>query len=102
MEALITFADGSELTVEKNGDCYILPTKPDFPDDLSLVTVDGEDGIREYHYAILVECANIDGRYWFAFNDESEADRTIRELQESNALLTECILEMSEIIYGGE
>ena len=70
MEARITFKNGETLTVEKNGDSYIMQNKPVFPADLSLVTV------------------------------ESEADKTIRELQESNDMLTECILEMSEIIYG--
>ncbi len=100
MEALIIFADGTELAVEKNGDCYITANKPAFPADLSTVIVESEDGNREYHDAILVECASIDGRYWFAFNEESEADKTIRELLESNSMLTECILEMSEIIYG--
>lgn len=102
MEALITFADGATLTVEKNGDCYILPQKQPITGNLSHVTVESGEGSREYNDAILIECASVDGRYWFAFNEESEADRTIRELQESNAMLTECILEMSEIIYGGE
>lgn len=100
MEARITFANGSEMTVEKNGDCYILPTKPEFPEDLSVVTVEAEDGTKVYHDAELVECASIDGRYWFAFTEESTMNKTIRELQETNAMLTECILEMSEIIYG--
>ena len=100
MEARITFKNGETLTVEKNGDSYIMQNKPVLPADLSLVTVESEDGSREYHDAILIECASVDGRYWFAFNEESEADKTIRELQESNDMLTECILEMSEIIYG--
>lgn len=100
MEAKIIFKDGTELTAEKNGDCLILTQKPSFPDDLSTVTVQAEDGVREYHNALLIECESIDNRYWFAFNEESEADRTIRELKEQNDMLTECILEMSEIIYG--
>lgn len=33
---------------------------------------------------------------------EPEPEPTMRELQETNAMLTECILEMSEIIYGGD
>lgn len=100
MEALITFADGTTLTVEKNGDCYILPQKQPITGDLSHVTVESEDGSREYRDAILIECASVDGRYWFAFNEESLMDKTIRGLREANDMLTECILEMSEIIYG--
>lgn len=100
MEATIIYADGTEMTVEKNGDCYILPTKPEFPADMSIVTIESEDGRQEYHDAILVECASIDDRYWFTFIEESPMDKTIRELTEANDMLTECILEMSEIIYG--
>lgn len=102
METKIIFKDGTELTVEKNGDCLILTQKPSFPEDLSTVTVQAEDGTREYHNAQVLECASVDGRFWFAFTEESEADRTIRELKEQNDMLTECVLEMSEIVYGGD
>ena len=100
MEAKIIYTDGTEMTVEKNADCYIVPTKPEFPADLSCVIVKSEQGDREYHDALLVECASIDGRYWFAFIEESQSDKAFRELRETNNMLTECILEMSEIIYG--
>ena len=63
MEAKITFKNGQEMTVEKNGDSYITQTKPEFPADLSVVTVESEDGNREYRNAEIVECASIDGRY---------------------------------------
>jgi hypothetical protein len=100
MEAKIIYADGTEMTVEKNGDCYILPAKPVFPANLSIVTVQSEEGNKAFTDAFLIECASIDGRYWFAFGEESPTEKTIRELRESNDMLTECILEMSEIIYG--
>lgn len=96
MEALIIFADGTELAVEKNGDCYITANKPAFPADLSTVTVESEDGNREYHDAILVECASIDGRYWFAFMELSDADRATRQMQaniEYIAMMTDVDLE---------
>lgn len=100
MEAIITYADGTEMTVEKNGNCYIVAEEPSFPSDLSTVTVESEDGNVEYHDAIIIECANVDGRYWFTFIEENPMDKTIRELTEANDMLTECILEMSEIVYG--
>lgn len=99
MNAKIIFKDGTELNVEQNGTCFITPTKPVFPADLSEVTVESEEGMT-FHDAFLIECASVDGRYWFAFGQESEQDRIIRELVEQNDLLTECILEMSEIIYA--
>ena len=100
MEARIIFKNGTEITAEMNGNCFITQSKPAFPSDLSTVTVESEDGGRVYTNAQLVECASVDGRYWFAFTEESPMEATIRELQENNDMLTECILEMSEIIYG--
>ena len=96
MEALITFADGATLTVEKNGDCYILPQKQPITGNLSHVTVESEDGSREYHDAILIECASVDGRYWFAFMELSDADRATRQMQaniEYIAMMTDVDLE---------
>ena len=100
MEARIIFKDGTEITAEMNGNCFITQSKPVFPADLSTVTVESEDGEKVFSNAQLIECASVDGRYWFAFNEESPMEATIRELQENNDMLTECILEMSEIIYG--
>lgn len=96
MEALITFADGTTLTVEKNGDCYILPQKQLITGNLSHVTVESEEGRREYRDAIQVECASVDGRYWFAFNEISDADRATRQMQaniEYIAMMTDVDLE---------
>lgn len=100
MEAKIIYTNGTEMTVEKNGDCYILPVKQDIPEDLSTVTVEDKDGVKVYNDAALIECASIDGRYWFSFIEESPMDKTVRELNETNAMLTECVLEMSQIVYG--
>lgn len=97
MEARITFKNGETLTVEKNGDSYIAQTKPEFPADLSAVTVESEDGNREYHNAEIVECASIDGRYWFAFVEVPEAERAARQMQaniEYIAMMTDVELEV--------
>ena len=100
MEATIIFKDGTEMAAEKNGTCFILPQKPAFPDDLSEVTVESGEDTRVYRNAVLTECASVDGRCWFTFTEESALEKTIRELREANDMLTECILEMSEMIYG--
>lgn len=82
MEARITFKNGETLTVEKNGDSYITQTKPVFPADLSLVTVESEDGNREYRNAEIAECASIDGRYWFAFVEKrAGTDERLDEIE---------------------
>ena len=103
MIATITFESGAQIMAEKSGDCYIVPSKPEFPDPLGTVTIESEDGDREYEDAILIECASIDGQYWFAFMETPEdvkLHKKIEELEEMNGMLEECILEMSEIVYA--
>ena len=100
MEAKIIFKNGTELIVEKNGSCFIANEKPDFPEDLTEVVETGEEEKRIYHDAYLIECASVDKKYWFTFGEETESEKTIRRLREDNDMLTECILEMSEIVYG--
>lgn len=100
MEVTITFVDGTELTVRKNGDCFIADEKPAFPDDLSVVTVESEEGSQIFYDAIVQECASVDGKYWFAFLEESAEEKTIRELREENAMLEDAIIELAELIGG--
>ena len=103
MIATITFQGGEQITAEKNGDCYITITKPEFPDTLGTVTIESEDGTKEYEDAMLIECASIDERYWFAFMETPEDVKLrsrISDLESTNEMLEECILEMSEIIYA--
>ena len=102
MNAKIVFSDGTEISVEKNADCYITQTKPAFPEVFGDVTVESEEGNRVIMGAQLIECASVDGRYWFTFGEESEYDRTIRELREENEMLEGAIAELAEIIGGGE
>ncbi len=106
MEAKIIFND-KELIVEKNGDCYIVATDPELPEEFESVVIESENGIREYHDARLIECASIDGRYWFTFMEISQEEKEkagllkqIADLEETNAMLQNCILEMSEIVYA--
>lgn len=100
MEALITFADGATLTVEKNGDCYILPQKQPITGNLSHVTVESGEGSREYHDAILIECASVDGRYWFAFNEESQEEKERKMLQTRLDEAEAALIELAGLIGG--
>ena len=102
MEAKVIFKNGQEITAEINGGSLIVNEKPEFPEDLTGVIVRAEGRDTVYNYPILVECASIDNRYWFTFIEESESDRTIRELREENQMLEDAILELAEIIGGGE
>ena len=63
---IIAFADGTSINAELNGDSYITDTKPDFPDDLSTVTITGPKTNVTIENARIVTCASVDGRFWFA------------------------------------
>lgn len=64
------------------------------------MTVQGEDFEWVYHYAEVTQAASVDGRYWFVFTEVPETVRELQQLRDDNDMLVECILEMSEIIYG--
>lgn len=91
-EVTIIFADGSELTAEQNGECFICPLKPSFPEDLSTVRIEGET-TREIDNAVLIECASVDGRYWFTFVEESPDEIEKRQLRETIAALEDALCE---------
>ena len=77
----IVFADGTELEVEKNGTCFIVDEEPEFPEDLSEVTIteDGKDTVIEN--AEIVECAATDDRYWFAIIEIPESVREAKQVR---------------------
>lgn len=102
MNVKIIFNDKTELIAQQNGNCYILDKEYCFPDDLTNITVIGEeDGTTiVIDSAIVQPCSSVDGKYWFAFVQETKEQKMIRELREQNDVLTECLLEISEIIYG--
>ena len=76
----IIFNDGTELMCDRNGDCYIVDEKPAFPRDLTEVSVEGTNDSKHFHYAELVECASVDGKYWFTFVETPEETRNIRQM----------------------
>ena len=66
----IILSDGTEIEAEVNGNNYITDSKPDFPEDMTEVTIDGE----VLENVVLQECAPVDSRYWFTFVKVSDFD----------------------------
>ena len=66
------------------------------------MTVEEEGSTKTYENASVQECASVDGLYWFTFIEESEQEKTIRELREDNETLAEAIAELAELIGGEE
>ena len=100
MNATISFENGQEIVVEKNGDSYISASRPEFPVPLGRVNITSEEETKDIYPAQVVECASIDGRYWFSFYEESDYEKTIRELRDENEMLEDAIAELAEIIGG--
>ena len=95
-KAKIVFQNGMEIEAEENGSSLITDSRPDFPVDLSSVLVIGACGERIFKNAEIVECASVDGRYWFAFREISEAERAAKQMQaniEDIAMMTDVDLE---------
>lgn len=78
--AEIIFNDGTRLQVEQNGTSFILDEKPEFPADLSRVSIVNDEGNQVIENAELVECASVDGRYWFTFVEISREKMLERAL----------------------
>ena len=62
----IIFSDGTEIDAILNASTYIVDKEPDFPDDLTDVTVEKEDGTIVYHNAKILEAYSDDDKYRFA------------------------------------
>ena len=92
-EVFIYFSNGLEVAAERNGDCFITDGKPEFPDDLSVVTISDLSQEFELHNVEIVECASSDERYWFSFRERTREEMTIQ-------MLTDCILELSQEVYS--
>lgn len=98
-KAKIIFNDQSELTVEVNGDCYITKKKPSFPDDLTNISIEGEQTVH-FDNAVLVECASVDKMYWFTFIEKSKEEIREEELlkiiSEQNSAIDELTIAILE------
>lgn len=103
----IILGDQTELTsLALNGNNFIsdqIITDETFEGNLDHVIIRGENGFQEFHDMVLLANRIIDGKSWFIIAEKTEEmkrEERIAELEAQNAMLTECLLEMSEIVYG--
>ena len=92
----IIFNDGTELEAERNGSSFIVNEKPDFPEEFTNITIEDEDGETIIDSAELIECASIDGRYWFSFREITERETTENQLEAQvfyTATMTDTLME---------
>ena len=103
MEVKIIFNDGTHMSAEQNGNCFIVAAQPVFPDDLSVVTVESEDQRQDFNNVTIQECASIDGRFWFTFIEKGENDILREQIAALNADLTNTQLALCDVyeMIGG-
>ena len=95
----IIFADGTKFSAMRNGDCLIVKNKPTFPEDLSVITIQGTYEDTVYHNAELVECASVDGMFWFTFIEASASEMMIKKIQSdirTIARVAECDIDADD------
>ena len=83
--AKITFSNGEEIIAEVNGDSFIVNEEPTFPDNLEDITIEKDGQEETIEHGRIIECASVDGRYWFAISEVAEGER-ILEVMQSNIL----------------
>lgn len=117
--AKIVFLDGTELETDHNGNCFIVDIEPQFPDDLSEVTItitseeeipqepeydeDGNEIEKEPVYETITttdtlynvsvqECYSDDDRYWFTFIPVSSESKLEAQVFYT-AMMTDTLME---------
>lgn len=93
----IVFKDGTVIEAERNGSCFIVDAKPEFPTDLTGIVITGETS-GTIDNGNVVECASIDGRYWFTIIEESPEDLEKKALIDKLNEQNDAIMELSEIL----
>ena len=77
----ITFNDGKIIEAIKNGTCYIVDEKPEFPDDLTDISIEESNSTTYIKFGKIVDIQSNDSRYWFAIDVVSEAERANEQLR---------------------
>lgn len=95
-KAKIIFTSGLVIEAMLNASTFIVDEKPDFPADLTEVTVESEDGTKVYHNAEFTEAYSDDDKYRFGIREISP-DVIAQEKSDAQimytALMTDTLLE---------
>lgn len=111
----ITLADGTALKgLRLNGNNFLSETEvtpATFAGKLSEVRITASSTPTEplpypetMHDAELVQITPAsetpDGRWWIILREIPEEERYRKEMEQKNEMLTQCLMEMSEIVYA--
>ena len=96
----IVFNNGTELLAEQNGTTFSASKKPDFPEDMSNITIEGESA-TVIENGMLVECYCPDNNYYFSIIEKPYQTVLEERLQEQDDIICE-LLEMLLETQEGE
>lgn len=104
----IILADGAALNgLRLNGNNFISAQEitPDlFAGNLSKVVMEHGGQTEEHTDMELVQITPAsetpDGKWWFILREIPEEERYRKEMEQKNEMLTQCLMEMSEIVYA--
>lgn len=111
----LTLSDGSKLeNLQLNGNNFLSETEvtpATFAGKLSEVRITASSTPTEplpypetMHDAELVQITPAsetpDGKWWFILREIPEEERYRKEMEQKNEMLTQCLMEMSEIVYA--
>lgn len=84
----ITFNDGTTLNPDVNGDTYILDEKPDFPIDLTGITIESASGTKTIEHGQILDCATGGASgYWFAIIEIPKGELEATQLKSQVAYI---------------
>ncbi len=92
----IRFTNGETIEAEVNGNNFITDTEPEFPDDLTKVEIESEEGTTVLNDVFVQEGAPLDGRYWFILMETPKEEIKTNELEAQvfyTAVMTDTLME---------
>lgn len=96
MEAKLKFANGTEIIAQANDNNYIVATKPQFPDNLKNIQITTEESTLVIKNGRIVECASLDGNYWFTVIEVPENIVHIQEMLQRLNDVEDALCEISK------
>ena len=90
--ARIIFNDGTEIEAEVNGTNLITDEEPEFPSDLTNITIERDGGMEVIADGKIIESFPLDNRYWFII-----IQKDVPEYVEQNAANIDYIAMMTDV-----
>ena len=88
----IIFKNGMTLSVTQNASTYTAPERPDFPEDLTDITIIGDEGRKTIANGMIVDCYAEGEGYHFAIIEKPYQMVLEEKLSEQDDIICELLL----------